>query len=220
MVFQAGDISEWAQDGQNFLLEHFDTICNSPSHIYHSVLPLSPPSSQLYKYYIAEALPMVKVIKGVPVGWGVCSRTTLLSSHPRSLSHHGNSIAVGLGSGDIIILNAITGSQSAVLSEHTSAVRCVVFSSDGTSLVSGSNDRAVKLWDVQTGGVVRTFSGHSAWVRSVSISADSTTIASGSGDKTIYLWNIQTGVCYCTIQQQEVFHVMFSPKDPQHLIHI
>ena len=221
MVFQEGVISEWANDGQHFLLEHFDTIHKSPSHIYHSALPLSPSSSWLYKQYIAEASPIVKIVQGVPVGWGVCSRTTLLSSRTLTLSHHGNSIAVGSEPGDIIILNAITGSQSAVLSGHTDLVRCVVFSSDGTSLVSGSYDKTVKLWDVQTGGVVKTFFGRSRWVLSVSISADSTTIASGSDDKTVRLWNIQTGECCHTIQQQEdVDHVMFSLKVPQHLISI
>ena len=164
---------------------------------------------------------MVKIVKGVPVGWGVCSRTTLLSSNPLSLSHHGNNIAAGCWFADIIILNTVSGSQSAVLSEHTGSVRCIVFSSDGTSLVSGSEDKTVKLWDVQTGGVVKTFSGHSDQVWSVSISVDSTTIASGSDDNTICLWNIQTGECYHTIQQQTVVnHVMFSPKDPQHLISV
>ena len=221
MIFQAGVISEWANDGQHFLLEHFDTIQNSPSHIYHSALPFSPSSSWIYKHYSAEASPLVKIVKGVPARWGVCSRTTILGSSTWTLSRHNNSIAIGSEHGDIIILNAITGSQSAVLSGHTGRVTCVVFSSDGTSLVSGSSDKTVKLWDVQTGGGVKTFFGHTDWVRSVSISADCTTIASGSEDKTNCLWSIQTGKCYHTIQQQDyVYHVMFSPKDPQHLISI
>ena len=164
---------------------------------------------------------MVKVVKGLQAGWGVCSRTTLLGDYPFTLSHHNNRIAVGSELGDIIILNAITGSQSGVLSGHTNVVRCVVFSSDGTSLVSGSWDKTVKLWDVQTGGVVKTFFGHKGQLQSVSISADSTTIASGSFDKTICLWNVQTGECYHTIQQQStVFHVIFSPTDPEYLISI
>ena len=221
MIFQTGVISEWANDGQHFLLEYFDTIQNSPSHIYHSALPLSPSTSWIYKHYSAKASPLVKVVKGVPVGWGVCSRTTILGCSIWTLSHHNNSIAVGSKDGDIIILNTITGSQSAVLSGHTEQVACVVFSSDGTSLISGSRDKTVKLWDVQTGGVVKTFFGHTNWVRSVSISANCTTIASGSQEGTLRLWSIQTGECYHTIQQQEkVYYVMFSPKDPQHLISI
>jgi WD40 repeat protein len=56
---------------------------------------------------------------------------------------------------------------------------CLAFSSDGTSLVSGSDDCTVKLWDVQTGGTVKTFFGHTELVLSVSISADYTIIASG-----------------------------------------
>ena len=137
------------------------------------------------------------------------------------MSHHNDSIAVGSWSGDIIILDAITGSQSAVLSGHIGGVACVVFSSDGTSLVSGSEDRTVKLWDIQTGGVAKTFLGHRGAVWCVSISADSATIASGSNDAKIFLWSIQTGECYHTIEQQNVIrHLKFSPKVPQHLISV
>ena len=164
---------------------------------------------------------MVKITKGLSGGWGMCSHTTQLCSSTWIISHYGNSIAAGSRSGDITILSVITGSQSAVLSGHTNRVGCVAFSQDGTSLVSGSYDKTVKLWDVQTGGIVKTFSGHPFTVWSVSISADSSTIASGSDDGTICLWNIQTGECYHKIQQQKlVLHVMFSPKDPQHLISI
>ena len=136
------------------------------------------------------------------------------------LSHHNNSIAVGSG-GDIIILNAITGSQSGVLSGHTDFVCCVVFSSDGTSIISGSNDKTVKLWDVQTGGIVNTFFGHKRSVNSVSISADSATIGSTSKDKTIRLWNVRTGGCPFTIRLRDfVSDIMLPPTDPQCLMYI
>jgi len=130
-------------------------------------------------------------------------------------------IVVGLESGKIITLDRITGIQTAILSGHTDLVTSLAFSPDGTSLVSGSHDKTIKLWDVQTGGVVKTFHGHTEWVDSVSISADCTTIASGSLDKTIRLWDIQTEECHHVIEQQSwVYHVMFSPMDPQYLISV
>ena len=135
MVFQTGAASEWANDVQRFLLEHFDIIQNSPSQIYHSALPLSPPSSWLYKHYLAKGPPIVNVVKGSPAGWGVYSQTTLLGSFTWTLSHHKNSIAVGSWSGAIIVLDVTTGSWLSVLYGHTREVNCIVFSSDGTSLV-------------------------------------------------------------------------------------
>ena len=163
----------------------------------------------------------MKVVKGLPARWGMCSRTILLGGFTRTLSCWDNTIAVGSGHGDIIILDAITGSQTAVLSGHTGQVNCVTFSLDGTSLVSGSNDCTVKLWDVQTGGVVKTFSGHTLPVGSVSISANCSIIASGSMDETIHLWNVQTEECQYIIEQQGwVDHIHFSPINPQHLISI
>ena len=194
-------------------------ISNSPSQLYHFALLFS--SSWLQKYYSTELLHEVKVVKGAGSGWGTCSRTVSLGNPVWSLSYWNDTIAVGSCCRDIIILDAITGSQMATLSGHTDEVRCVTFSLDGRSLVSGSDDNNVKLWDVQTGGVVKTFYGHTKWVLSVSISADCTKIASGSGDGTIHLWDVQTGKCYCTIEQQGfVHHVIFSPTDPSHHISI
>ena len=219
MVIQVGNPCKWTDDSQRFLLEHFDTICDSPSHIYHSALPLSPTSTWLHKHYGAEVSQEVKVVKGPSDGWGMCSRTVSLGTSIMSLSCWDGTIAVGTGHKDIITLDVVTGSQTAVLSGHTDAVNAVDFSSNGRSLVSGSDDKTVKLWDVQTGGVVKTFFGHTDIVRSVSISADCTTIASGSYDSTVRLWNIQTGECHEILQQpRKVYHVTFSPVDPQYLL--
>jgi WD40 repeat protein len=221
MIYKTGVASKWTNDSQRLLLEHFDGIYGTPSHIYHFALPFSPSSSWLHKFYSAELLHIVKVVKGLPVEWGMCSRTVTLDDVTWALSYHNNSIAVGSRPGDIIILNAITGSQTAVLSGHTDVVNDLTFSSDGTLLVSGSDDKTVKLWDIQTGGVIKTFSNHEDSVLPVSISADHTTIASGPNDNTIHLLDIQTGECYHTIEQQDpVYHISFSPTNPKHLISI
>jgi len=221
MVFQVGVVSKWTNDSQRLLLEHFDAIRDSPSYIYHSALPFTPSSSWLCKCYTTDLSLTVKVVKGLPAEWGICSRTVLLETFTRTLSYWNNTIAIGSEPGNIIIIDVITGSQTAVLSGHMKEVNSLMFSLDGTSLVSGSDDHTVKLWDIQTGGVVKTFSGHTRLVWSVSISADCTTIASGSGDKTIHLWDIQTGECYHTIKQCDIVnHVSFSPTNPQHLMSI
>ena len=221
MVFQVGIECKWTNDTQRLLLEYFDIFQNSPSHIYHSALPLLPSSSWLYKCYSTEPTVMVKAVKGVLTGWGKCSRTVLLGDCTWTLSYHNNTIAIGTGCGDIIILNAITGNQIAILSGHTDEVNSVMFSSDGTLLISGSDDKTVKLWDVQTGGVIKTFYGHTSSVWTVSISADCTTIASGSDDHTISWWNTGTGNCYYTIKCDSLLNnISFSPTDPQHLISV
>jgi len=164
---------------------------------------------------------MVKVVKGLPAEWGMCSRTVVLDSFIYALSYHDSRIAIGSGSWDIIIINAITGSQAAVFSGHMKSVYCLTFSSDGTSLVSGSDDKTVKLWDTQTGGVIKTFSGHTHAIFSVSISVDHTIIASGSDDHVIRLWDIQRGECKHVIRQQNaVQYINFSPTDPKYLISI
>jgi len=216
---QAGISSKWTHDSQRFLLESFDLISNSPSHIYHSALPLTPSSSWLYKGYAAQLSQEVKVVIGLPTEWGHCSRTVTLDVDPTALACQKDTIAVGHSSGDIIILDEITGSQVAVLSGHTDWIRSLIFSVDGTLLVSGSSDRTVKLWDMQTGGVIKTYD-HTNVVYSVSISPDSVTLASGCLDGSIYLWGVWTGVCFCVINghSNAVSSVNFSPTNSQHLI--
>jgi len=215
----AGTSCEWANDSRRFLLENFNTIHNSPSQIYHSALPFLPSSSWLHKHYGIEFLQEVRVLQGLPARWGECSRTVSMGGPMKGISSWNDTIAVGFGYGDIVTLDAITGSQTATFSGHTDEVKSVTFSSDGKSLVSGSSDKTVKLWDVQTGGVVATFIGHTSSVFSVSISVDHTTIATGSYDKTLRLWDIQTGECLHVMKQMGIVRlVSFSPTDPQYFL--
>ena len=220
MIIQVGIPCKFTNDSKHLFLEYFDAIRNSPSQIYQVALLFSPSLSWLHQCYSAE-LPKVKVVKGLSAEWGACSRIISQGSPPLALSYWNNTIVVGFLSGNVVIFDGITGSQTTILSGYTDDVTSVVFSSDGRLIVSGSDDKTVKLWDVQTGGVVKTFHGHTGHVFSVSISADHTRIASGSGDRTIHLWDIITGECLCTINQQlAIDYVSFSPIDPQHIIYI
>ena len=123
-------------------------------------------------------------------------------------------------SGNISILDVVTGTCASILSRHTDSVEALTFSLDGVLLASGSNDKTINLWDIQTGGVVRTFHGHTDWIWSVSISPDCATIASGSGDTTIRVWDLWTGECHRIIQGHNsyVTSVGFSHANSQLLI--
>ena len=210
---------KWTADGKWFILDSFDLVKESPSEIYNTALTLCPSTSWLHKHYPMRTM-RVKAVVG-PTGWGTCIRTVLCSDYPYALACWKNTIATGVGvsSGDIIMYDTVTGSQTAILSGHTGCVVSLAFSSDGTLIVSGSYDKTIKLWDVQTGGVAKTLHGHIDWVHSVSISADNTMIASGSYDQTIRLWNIETGDCLAVGRYSDrVSTVSFSPTNPQILL--
>jgi len=151
--------------------------------------------------------------------WGACTCTVSCNhDYTVTLTYQNSTIATGLRD-DIVIFDALTGSHSAVLFGHGEYVISLAFSSDGTMLVSGSQDKTIKLWDVQTGGVVKTFHGHTETILSVSISVGNTMIASGSVDKTICLWNIGTGGCHVIKGHNDgVSTVNFSPTNSQLLL--
>jgi WD40 repeat protein len=65
----------------------------------------------------------------------------------------------------------------------------VVFSPNGKTIASASEDNTVKLWNLE-GKEIQSFKGHTGFVYSVTFSPDGKTIASGSSDDTVKLWNL------------------------------
>ena len=187
---QTGASCKWTEESQRLILLNFDEIRHFPAKIYSHVVPFCPSSCWLHKWYTAESMREVRVVRGQLDEWGMCSRVVTFEHHPAALVCRKDIVGVGLRSGDIVILDAITGSRKSVLSGHTDSVSSLSFSQDGTLLISGSLDCTTKIWDIQTGGIVKTFRGFGK-VHSISISRDSITIASGS-ESGIYLWDIQT----------------------------
>ena len=152
-----------------------------------------------------------------PAQWGTCICTVFHVAGTSALTCWNNNIATaGPTLGNIIILDALTGSQTATLSGHTDYIYSLTYSSDGLYLISGSKDRTIKLWDVQTGGVIKTLCSYTQEANSVSISADATMIASAYRNRAICLWNIKTENC-CVIGTYEyrARSVTFSPTNSQ-----
>ena len=59
--------------------------------------------------------------------------------------------------------DAAGGACVQTLTGHSKRVESVAISSDGSHIVSGSDDNTVKLWSVTSGECVKTFEGHSDW---------------------------------------------------------
>ncbi|WP_208821555.1 AAA-like domain-containing protein [Tolypothrix sp. PCC 7910] len=99
------------------------------------------------------------------------------------------------------------------LEGHSNSVISVIFSPDGKTLASASDDGTIKLWNRDTGKKISTLIGHSNAVNSVVFSPDGKTLASASRDNTIKLWNRDTGkeISTLTGHTSWVFNVVFSP---------
>ena len=131
-----------------------------------------------------------------------------------AFSPNGNIIAAGRR-GEIDLWDVPTGNllDPLILTEQTTWVHGVAFSSDSTTLASANADGTVQLWDVNTGTLRNTLRGHTKWVSSVAYSPDGNTIASGSTDKTVRLWDAHTGSLEYTLTEHTnwVYSVAFSP---------
>ena len=83
------------------------------------------------------------------------------------------------------------------LTDHTSIVRSVAFSPDGTILASGSVDETIKLWDPYTGTCLKTLTAPER-VFSLAFSPDGKTLAAVGGDSSVRIWDVATGTCLKT----------------------
>ena len=76
---------------------------------------------------------------------------------------------------------------------HTDEIHSVVFSPDGTRVLTASADQTAKVWDIATGAVLLDLQGHTSVLLSAAYSSDGMRIVTASGDSTVKIWDAKEG---------------------------
>jgi hypothetical protein len=105
-----------------------------------------------------------------------------------------------------------SGKELAELCGHTDQIYAVVFSPDGSRIVSGSNDRTIRLWDAQTFDEIVQLTGHTDYVYSLAFSPEGRWLVSGSGDFTVRIW--ETDPLPVRIQAQRDWRATMTQAGP------
>jgi RNA polymerase sigma factor (sigma-70 family) len=93
-------------------------------------------------------------------------------------------------------------------------IRCVVFSHDGKSLLTGGEGRSARLWETATGNPLTGPLTHDEFVTAVAISPDDKILVTVSWDRTARLWDANTGKPRAAIMRHRegIDAVAFSPN--------
>jgi WD40 repeat protein len=93
----------------------------------------------------------------------------------------------------IQIWDAKTGKLVATLKGHTGEVRCLAWTKDGKTLISGSYDYSIRTWNTTKWEQVAILDEHTSLVLALAISPNGRILASTSSDNTTRLWNLDNG---------------------------
>jgi WD40 repeat protein len=133
-----------------------------------------------------------------------------------AFSPGGDLIASGTASGPIQIWNASNLSSIATISGYHGQVMSISFSSDGSQIVSGSEDGTVRIQPVASSEEpLALIPGHDARVTQVVFSSDGSRVVSGSDDKTVRIWDGLTCEELAVLHGHEdvVWTVAYSPDN-------
>lgn len=136
--------------------------------------------------------------------------TSVAFSPSKTSTDHPQKVVLLSGSYDgCVSLWNIDDDTQTIIKGHGSYIMSVLWSKDGTRVVSASSNASIKVWSVVTEDddytcvCILDLLGHGKAVLSISISADGATLASGSEDETIRLWNMSTGICERVIRDDD-----------------
>jgi len=107
------------------------------------------------------------------------------------LNTEGSQIIVAHDKNKLSLYETETGEKLSSFVGHKTWIRTVAFSSDGSQILSGSEDNTVKLWKTD-GTVIHTFYGHKTPVISVQFYDNNKKAISVSEDEHIKIWDLNS----------------------------
>jgi WD40 repeat protein len=122
----------------------------------------------------------------------------------------GGQLFVGLDSGSIGVIDAVSGAVISDLKGHSSMVASLCFSPNSDLLVSGSSDGKCRIYFAGTSIV--HYQHHDCPVYAVAFVQNGKCVVSGGTDGAIHRWSSATGVCqsvYRHFDQDTIFDLAF-----------
>ena len=101
------------------------------------------------------------------------------------------------------------------LHAHSSYVFSVVFSPDGNTFFTASDDTTIRIWNVRKKKCTNILEGHTSQVLGLAISSSGHWLVSSSEDATVKFWDLRTLKCLKTheLKRGFVLGVAFTPDD-------
>jgi WD40 repeat protein len=106
------------------------------------------------------------------------------------------------GDENVTIWDVATGEAVRVIDNKEGADE-LLFSNDGSLLITGGVDGFVRIWEVETGQLLKEIEADNSVIYGASLSPDGTILATAAAGSDVRLWDLQSGERLLTLDGSE-----------------